>query len=169
MVCGHLATVNGVHLAHPFFDKGMPGLAEHRLAAPGPGNILGVPGQPRVVHDPLGSQLGQEGLSEQPYNVVALDEMAGAVEEETAVKIAVPGDAKIRLLGDHAIGCSGTVFDQQWIGDAIGEMAIRFVMHLDELEGQVRLQCVHHSTRAAITRRAHNFQRLERRDINIGQ
>ena len=42
-------------------------------------------------------------------------------------------------------------------------------MHLDELEGQVRLQCVHHSTRAAITRRAHNFQRLERRDINIGQ
>ena len=48
-------------------------------------------------------------------------------------------------------------------------MAIGFVMHFDELEGQVRLQCVHHPTRAAITRRAHNFKRLERCHIDIGQ
>ena len=48
-------------------------------------------------------------------------------------------------------------------------MAIGFVMHFDELEGQVRLQCVQHATRAAITRRAHDFERLERCHIDVGQ
>ena len=42
-------------------------------------------------------------------------------------------------------------------------------MDFDKFEGQMRLQRIHHPARAAITCRADNFQRLERRHVDIGQ
>ena len=112
MVGRHLTAVNRIDLAHALFDEGMPGLTQHRLAAPNPGNVLSVPSQARVVNDPLRPQLRQESFGQQSHYVVTLDEMAGVVEEETAIKIAIPGNAKIRLLGDHAIRCGSAVLDQ---------------------------------------------------------
>ena len=45
--------------------------------------------------------LQQERLGEQRRDEVAGDELAGAVDEEAAVGVAVPGDADVGLLGDR--------------------------------------------------------------------
>ena len=54
-----------------------------------------VPGEPRVVHDPLARVLLQEALREHPDDVVALDEVAALVEEEAAVVVAVPRNPEV--------------------------------------------------------------------------
>ncbi len=47
--------------------------------------------------------LQQERLGEQRGDEVAGDELAGAVDEEAAIGVAVPGDADVGLLGDHPL------------------------------------------------------------------
>ena len=47
--------------------------------------------------------LHQERFGEQRRDEVAGDELAGAVDEEAAVRVAVPGDADVCFLGDHAL------------------------------------------------------------------
>ena len=47
--------------------------------------------------------LQQERLGEQRRDEVARDELAGAVDEEAAVGVAVPRDADVGLLRDHAL------------------------------------------------------------------
>ena len=55
------------------------------------------------------------------------------------------------------------------VGHAVGERAIDVVMHLDELEGQMRFEHVDDQARAAVAGIDHHFKRLELGDIDIGE
>ena len=60
--------------------------------------------------------LRRDGLGQQRRDEVAGDEIAGAVDEEAAVGVAVPGDADVGLLGDDALDDVRAVFFDQRIG-----------------------------------------------------
>ncbi len=92
------------------------------------------------MDDLVAGMLGQDGRASKPDHIVALDEAAVLVEEEAAVEIAVPGDAEIGAVIAHRPGGGLAVFGQQRVGDAVGEGAVRLMVDLDELEGQVRGQ-----------------------------
>ena len=61
------------------------------------------------------------------------------------------------------------VFRQQGVGHAVGKIAIRFMMQLDELKGQVWLQQVDHPASTAVTRVHHDFKGFEACHVHIGQ
>ncbi len=105
-MCRHFTAVNRVYLAHTLLDKRVPGFAQHGLTPGGSRNILSVPGQTRVVDDALRSEPSEKSFRQQPDNVIPLDEMALAIEEKTAIKVSVPSDAHICLLGNHPISGS---------------------------------------------------------------
>ena len=65
--------------------------------------------------------LHQERLGEERRDEVAGDELAGAVDEEAAVGVAVPGDADVGLLGDHALDDVAAVLFDERIGLVVRE------------------------------------------------
>ena len=92
------------------------------------------------MHDARTRLLAQEGLGEEPHEVVALDELPPLVEEETAIVVAVPGESHIGTARAHRLGGGGTVFLQHGVRHAVREGAVGLVIDLDELERQVRLE-----------------------------
>ena len=74
------------------------------------------------MHDLATRMVGEDCLGQQADQVVALDEAAVVVEEETAVEIAIPRNAEVRAMFAHGVGGGGAVFRQQWIGNAVGKL-----------------------------------------------
>src|SRR5690606_37428460 len=98
MVRAHLAAIGTVHLAHHLLDEGVAGLRLHGLATVLLDNRERVPGQARVMDDAGALFTPQEYLGQQAYEVITFDEGALFVEEETAVEVAVPGEADVGLV-----------------------------------------------------------------------
>ena len=95
VVRAHFTAIDGVFRAHSLFDERMPRFAHYRHATAGFDDILRVPGQPRVVNNRR-TRLGQQKhLGQQTDDVITFDVLAQLVEEETAIEIAVPGDAQV--------------------------------------------------------------------------
>ena len=86
----------------------------------------------------------QEGFGEQRGDEIAGDEVAGAVEEEAAIGVAVPGDAGIGLLLDHLGGDIFPVLLDQRIGLVVRECAIHLEAQSRRLEGQAIEQLGRH-------------------------
>ena len=76
-------------------------------------------------------RLQQESLGEQRGDEVARYELAGAVDEETAIGVAIPCDADVRLFGDDALDDVAAVFFDQRVGLVVREPAV-------DLEAQTR-------------------------------
>ncbi len=140
MVRAHLAAVHAVDLAHALLDEGMAGLRQHRVAAAGLDHLDRVPGQARIVHHPAARLAAQQHRGQQADDVVTLDEPAVLVEEKAAVEVAVPGDAEIRAVRADGLDGRRAILLEHGIRNAVRKMAVRLVVHLDELERQVRLQ-----------------------------
>ena len=66
----------------------------------------------------------QERLGEQRRHEVAGDELAGAVDEEAAVGVAVPGDADVGLLRDDALDDVAAVLFDERVGLVVRERAV---------------------------------------------
>ncbi len=147
----------------------MPGFTQHRLTTALARDVLGIPCEPGVVNDRLRSQTRQKGLSQKPYDVIALNESSIAIEEEAAIKITIPGNSEICPRGAHGVRGRSAIFYQQRVGHAVGEMAIRLMVDLKKLEWQMWLQRIDDPTRTAITRRTNDLKRLERGYIDIGE
>ena len=77
----------------------------------------------------LGEHRGQE---------VAVDELAGVVDEEAAVGVAVPGDAEVGALLEHLVDDELAVLLQQRVGLVVGEVAVRRPVGVDEVEAASR-------------------------------
>ena len=75
--------------------------------------------------------LDQERLGQQRRDEVAGDELAAAVDEEAAVGVAVPRDADVGLLGDHALDDVAAVLLDERVGLVVRERAV-------DLEAQPR-------------------------------
>ena len=88
------------------------------------------------MHDLAARMPLERPLGQQPDEVVALDERPALVKEEASVEIAVPGDAKVGLLGHDGGGGHRPVLEQHGIRHPIREVAVRRVVELDELKRQ---------------------------------
>ena len=77
-----------------------------------------------VVDDLRARVLEQERLGQQRRDEVAGDELAAAVDEEAAVGVAVPRDADVRLLLDHALDDVAAVLLDERVGFVVRERAV---------------------------------------------
>ena len=87
-----------VLLAHPPLDERVADAVHQRRAAVARDDVLDRVAGAQVVDDRRARVLQQERLGEQRRDEVAGDELAGAVDEEAAVGVAVPRDADVGLL-----------------------------------------------------------------------
>ena len=165
----HLAAVDRVFLAHDLLDERVARLALHRPAAERFDGLDRVPHEARVVDDRLARVLAEHALRQQPDDVVALDEAAVLVEEKTAVEVAVPGDAEVGPGRADGVDRGRPVLDEHRVRHAVREVAVRLVVHLDELERQVRLDQVQRRARGAVARVDHDLEVGQRRQVDEAQ
>ena len=158
MVRAHFPAVEGILVAHDLLHEGVSRHTLDRCTAAILNHFQGVPGEPRIVDDPRSRRLIQEGLGKQSDDVIAVDESAVLVEEETAVEIAVPGDPCIRTFPQHGFGRHTPVLLQHGIWNAVGKRTVRSMVNFDEFERQMRLQEVDDGSGAAVAGVDHHPQ-----------
>ncbi len=151
VVGAHFAAVDRVFVTHSLFDEGVAGFAFDGFAPSRLNEVEGVPGQAGVVDDFAAAGFAQELVGEQTNNVIALDKTTVFVEEEAAVVVAVPGNAHGGTFCDNGVSGGGAIFRQNRIGDAVGEMAVGFMVYFYEFEGQVLFELVDDKAGAAVT------------------
>src|SRR6185295_3309046 len=78
----------------------------------------------KVVNDRRGGMFQEKSLREKRRDEIAGDEFARAVDEETAVGVAVPGNADVRLVGDDELNDIAPVFFDERVGFVIRKPAI---------------------------------------------
>ncbi|CAM8485286.1 hypothetical protein ESCOMM068B2_23815 [Escherichia coli] len=172
VVGAHFATVDGVFLAHTFFNKGVSGFRHHRRAACSSHHINGVPGETWIMDDLRAGIFFEERFCQQTDNVVTLNKLPFFVKQETAVKIAIKGNAHIRAVFDDRIAGVVAAFRQQRIRNTVGEIAVRRVVHFDQFHGcaegfKAGFDGVHHRTRRAVPGVNHQLERREVFDVDI--
>ena len=161
MMRAHLAAIDGVGLAQGFLHEGVARFALDGLAAMLSRHVLGVPDQTRIVHHAFAGVLLEHLRGEQADDVVTLDETTVLVEQETAVEVAVPGDAEVGSVFADGFDGGAASLGQQRIGHAVGEATVRLVEQLDELEGQHLLEHVENRSGDAVTGIDHDLEGLE--------
>ena len=97
-MAGHLAAEDRVRLAHRRLMKAWPTRFISGRAAVARDRVAHGVARAQVVDDRRARVLQQERLGEQRGDEVARDELAGAVDEEAAVGVAVPRDPDVGLL-----------------------------------------------------------------------
>lgn len=111
----------------------------------------------------------EQGRGEQADDVVALDEAAVLVEQEAAIEIAVPGHAEVRAMRLDRIGRGRAHLGQQWVRDAVREIAIGLVMHLDERERQALLDRIDDHAGDAVAGVDDDLERLELGHVDVAE
>src|SRR5262249_36146295 len=157
MVRAHLAAVDGIDFAHLLLDEGMARLAHHRRATMALYDIDRVPGQPWIVDDAGARRCLEKRLRKQSDQVVPLDELTVLVEKEAPIVIAVPGESHVRTRTPNDIRSRGTILLEHRVRNTVRERAIGFMVHLDELERQMRFELVDNETGATVSRINHNL------------
>ena len=87
-----------------------------------------------MIVDP--GMLQEKRFGQQRRDEVAADELAGAVDEEAAIGVAVPGDADVGLLGDDALDDVAAVFLDERVGLVIGKPAVDLEAEARRLAGE---------------------------------
>ena len=165
----HLAAIDGVDFAHLVLDEGMAALAHDGLAAILLADLDRVPDQARVIDDLRARVLGEERFGEEAHHIIAFDEAALFVKEEAAVEVAVPCHADVCMLLAHDFRRRLAVLLQDRVRHAVREVAVRLVVDLDEVERELLLERVDDRAGRAVARVRDDLERLELRDIDIGE
>ena len=147
----------------------MAALAHHRRAAELLRDLDRVPDEPRIINDLRARILLEERLRQKAHHIIALNEACLLIEQEAAVKIAIPGHAEIRMALAHRLGRSLAVLLQDWVRHPVRELPVRLIVYLDQFARQILLQRVHDWPRRAVARIGHHRERLQGLHIDIGQ
>ena len=134
VVAGDLAAERAALVAHAGLEERVADAVHQRAPA---GRLDGVGDRPRgadVVEDLRARALLQDRLGEQRGEEVAGHELAGLVDEEAAVGVAVPGDAEVGALLADLADDELAVLRQQRVGLVVGELAVGLPVGRDELE-----------------------------------
>ena len=95
---------------------------------------------------------------EQRGEEVAVDEVAGVVDEEAAVGVAVPGDPEVGALVEHPIDHELAILRQQRVRLVVGELAVRDPVGLDQLEPEPLEQRADHRPGHPVAAVEHHLQ-----------
>ena len=115
----HLTAENGVRLAHAAFEERVPDAVHQRRATVLRYYVLDREARAEIVDDRGSGVLEKKGLRQKRRDEIAADEGTGAVDEKAAVRVAVPGDADIRLFGDDPLHDVAAVLFDERIGFVI--------------------------------------------------
>ena len=169
VVRAHLSAIDRVFGAHALLDKRMAGLALHGPTPEARHDGLRVPGQARIVHHRGAGMVFQESLGEQADHIVALDKASAGIEKETAIEIAIPGDAEVGAVLAHRLYAGAAVLFEQGVGNAVGKVAVRLVAQLDKRKRQMRFEPIDNAPGAAVAGVDDDAQGLQSRHVNIAQ
>ena len=106
--------------------------------------------------------LQQERFGEQRRDEIAGDELAGAVDEEAAVGVAVPRDADVGLLGDDALDDVAPVLLDERVGFVVREAAVDLEAEPRRPAGQPLEQLRRDEPAHAAAGVEHDVERLDR-------
>lgn len=116
--------------------------------------------------------LEQEGLGQQPDDVVALDEVPRVIEQEAAIEIPVKRDAQIGPQLQHGAAGLLAALGQQRVGDAVGKVPVRLAEQAVDVKGgsplaQASGQRLHHVAGGPVAAVDHQLERSEGRNIDV--
>ena len=110
--------------------------------------------------------LQQERFGQQRRDEIAGDELAGAVDEEAAVGVAVPGDADVGLLGDHALDDVAAVLLDERVGLVVRKAAVDLEAQPRRPAGQPLEQLRRDQAAHAAAGVEHDVERLDDRRVD---
>ena len=109
----------------------MPGSGHHWHMPLPANNFPCIPDQPGVMNYFLRFiSPSQHGLGKQSHQIISFYKGSPFIEQETAVKVAVPGNTDISFLLYDCPCCIFPVAWQQRIGDTMWKTAVRFMLQL---------------------------------------
>ena len=162
-MAGDLAAERAALVAHAGLEERVADAVDQRAPA---GRLDGVGDRARgadVVEDLRARALLQDRLGQQRGQEVAVDELAGVVDEEAAVGVAVPRDAEVGALLAHLVHDELAVLRQQRVGLVVGELAVGLPVGLDEVEAVEALEDrADHRAGHAVAAVEHDLGRLDR-------
>ena len=101
---GHLAAEQRALLAHARLEEGVADAVDVRRSRRRASTVSATAREARTSYRIASpGLLAQQRLGEQRGEEVAVDERAGVVDEEAAVRVAVPGDAQVRAARAHPL------------------------------------------------------------------
>ena len=134
----------------------MTALAADRIAPFTGNDVLCIPDQARVKEDLGTGMLLEEVRGKKTDKIIPFDEASIFIKEEAAVKIPVPGNAKIGPFPADSVAGGITVFNKERIRNSIGEMSVRRVIKIRKVTGQVFCQFLYNGTGSAISGVSHD-------------
>ena len=140
----------------------MPDLVHQRLAAVLADDVLHGIARADVVENRRAGTLHQERFGEQCRHEIPGDELAGAVDEEAAIGITIPGDADVGLLLHHALDDVAAILFDERVGLVVGEGAIHVEAERRQLlDGEPLEQPGRHESGHAAAAVEHDIERLD--------
>ena len=132
---GHLAAEDPVGLAHSPLEERVPDAVHQRRAAVALDDVPHGIARAQVVDDRRPGVLEQERFGQQRRDEVARHELARAVDEEAAVRVAVPRDADVRAIGHHALHDVAPILFDSGLASCVGKRPSMVKQSLDVVQG----------------------------------
>ena len=156
MMGTHFSAIKNMFPTHTFLDEGMTALAADRIAPFTGNDVLCIPDQARVKEDLGTGMLLEEVRGKKTDKIIPFDEASIFIKEEAAVKIPVPGNAKIGPFPADSVAGGSTVLNKGRIRNSIGEMSVRRVIKIRKVTGHVFGQFLYNGTGSAISGVSHD-------------
>src|SRR3954453_12553148 len=163
VVARDLAAERGVLLAHAVLDERVPDAVHERHAAGALDRLGPGPARPDVVDQLRPCLLLEHALGEERRREVAGHELAGVVDEEAAVGVAVERNAEVGLLVERLRHDELAVLGQQRVRLVVREGAVWLEEAAHRLElGQLLEHGRQHRAGHAVRGVDHDLERLDR-------
>ena len=137
MMSADLSTIDRIFLSHTLFDECVSCLTTDCISALFIGDLYCIPGQSWIMNNLCSWITRQEGLGQQPDNIVPIDESASLVKEKATIEVTVPSNSNIGFIFDNGFNSRLAIFFEQWIWNPMRKVAVRLVMYFKKIEWQM--------------------------------
>src|SRR5882724_2361125 len=168
-MAGDLASEDGAFLTHAVLEERMADAIDERDAACAFDRLRDSPARADVVEDLRARFLLEDRLCEKCRGEVTGNELAGVVDEETAVGISVEGDTEIGPVSVHLLDDELTVFGEQWVRLVVREGRVRLEEVRHRIDRQALENWRQHDSAHTVRSVDHDAERLHGVDVDEGQ
>ena len=165
-MAGDLAAEGRVLLPHARLEERVADAIDERAAAEPLDRVGDRTAGPHVVEDRGARLLGEDRLGKQGGEEVAGHELSAVVDEEAAVRVAVPGDAELGLAVEDGVDDQLAVLLQQRVRLVPGELAVGREVEALALDGERVEQRPDHRAGHAVAAVEHQLHRPDRLGVD---
>ena len=169
VVAGDLAGEGGVLLADALLDERVADTVDERDPAGALDRLRHGPARAHVVDDLRARILLQHRLGEERRHEVARDELAGVVDEEAPVGVAVEGRAEVGAVLAHLADHELAVLGEERVRLVIREGAVRLEVVRDGVDRDPFEHGRQHHAGHPVRRVDHHAPLLDRIEVDEGQ